>query len=497
MIMKKLILLFSLVCGLVMSGCNSFLDVNTNPNYPETAAPSAILPGIISNGSQQYFLSVNQSGYYVQHLGGRTINNAKDQFFLTNLASPFNDTYFRTTGNIKPLIEAATKEGSPYYVGAGKTLMALWIAHLTDCHGDIPYSDAFNAAANYTPKYDTQEQIYATVQKLLDEALVEFNKPASSNLRPLSDRDADLFFAGDVSKWIKLVYSLRARQLNHLSKKSSYSAQAVLAAIDNGIKANSDDAQLQFNITQVALTNPWAPARANVNTATFGRYFINMLNGTTLGGGIDPRLQIIAPGNRGGVINGSGEATTPSPNRTDFYGVYLTTKVPPEVPDTSGWYARPAGVQLVFTNAEVRFIEAEAAFRSGDKGRAYTAYTAGITAHLVKLGVAAAAQTAYLASAAVAKDASSLTLKNIMQQKYIAMFLHPETWVDMRRMDFSADIYTNFQQPTNPNSAMKGQFPRRFLPGTTENLYNPVNANKEVAGAADYIGLIPVWWDKP
>jgi hypothetical protein len=129
--------------------------------------------------------------------------------------------------------------------------------------------------------------------------------------------------------------------------------------------------------------------------------------------------------------------------------------------------------------------------------RAYTAYIAGITAHCNKLGVPAAALAEYLRSASVAQSAGDLQLRDIMQQKYIATFLHPEAWVDMRRMDFSADVYTGFGQPLNPNRDLQGQFPRRFLQGQMELLYNPVNANREFQGNTNFIGIIPMWWDRP
>ena len=39
----------------------------------------------------------------------------------------------------------------------------------------------------------------------------------------------------------------------------------------------------------------------------------------------------------------------------------------------------------------------------------------------------------------------------IMVQKYIANMLNPETWVDMRRMDYSAAIYPGLKRPVNVN----------------------------------------------
>lgn len=251
--MKTFYRIIPVVCILMLSACDSFLDVNTNPNYPETTAPSALLPSIISNGFNQYFLGTLVSSHFSQQIAGRTANNGSDQFFLTNLASPFNDTYFRSSGNIPPMLKTATAEGSWYYVGAGKTLMAALLFHLTDLHGDIPYSQAYQGGVNFTPQYDSQEQVYAAMHKLLDEALVEFNKPSS--FRALGS--ADILFAGNVQRWKRFVYGLKARQLNHLTRKSTYSAQAVLAAVDSALTNNSDDAQVSFaGQSQDANTNP-------------------------------------------------------------------------------------------------------------------------------------------------------------------------------------------------------------------------------------------------
>lgn len=502
------------VSASLISACDAFLDVNRNPNYPEDASPSAKLPSIIANGlQQQSALGVLVTAHFTQHIAGRTAANANDQFFLSPPANPFNNTYFQGASNIPPMIERATREQAWHYVGAGKVLMAALIFHLTDIHGNVPYSDAFRGAENFTPKYDSQESIYAAMDKLLDEAIVEFGKtqPASA---VAFNASADILFGGNVQRWIRFANGLKARQLNHLTKKSTYNPQRVLEAIDKATNNNADDAQVAFSSAQVGHTNFWAYQRVNANTRTFGRYFINMLDGTTLGFR-DPRYVIIAPDtNRSkGAVNGSGLPTSPvgmtSAGVSDFYGRYnLTTPITSTVaaptaavqPAIEGWYARTVGVQLILTNAEMRFVEAEAAFRAGSRDRAYTAFRAGITAHMDKLGVSAADRTAYLASVAVPQSAAALTLANIMQQKYIAMFLHHEAWVDMRRMDYSPMVYTNFAPPTSPNSQLMGAFPRRFLPGSAELLYNRSNAYSEIdpAGVADATWITtPMWWDKP
>ena len=65
---------------------------------------------------------------------------------------------------------------------------------------------------------------------------------------------------------------------------------------------------------------------------------------------------------------------------------------------------------------------------------------------------------AYLASAAVPQtEAEPSRLRPIMEQKYIAMFLNPDSWSDLRRLDFDPAIYVNFQYPTGAYCVLGGQ----------------------------------------
>jgi hypothetical protein len=82
-----------------------------------------------------------------------------------------------------------------------------------------------------------------------------------------------------------------------------------------------------------------------------------------------------------------------------------------------------------------------------------------------------------------------------MQQKYIALFLNPESWTDMRRYDFSPEIYPNLVFPDRANPDAGGQFPRRLLPAEREVVLN-------TARVAGFGGLAPnffiqkMWWDQ-
>jgi hypothetical protein len=246
--------------------------------------------------------------------------------------------------------------------------------------------------------------------------------------------------------------------------------------------------------------------------------FLRYINGTTFPGVTDPRFGIMAPTTSTGAAPGAGTPT----------GTNITpgTNIPPSTGITdfyARWYARDLGYFEGITYHELKCIEAEAAFLAGNKTRALPAYTEGIRAHMAKIGVGGtfsapavtfpvitpAQITAYLNSSAVAQTEAALTPRHIMEQKYIAMFLNPESWSDMRRYDFSSDIYVNLQYPTGTaintalanNADPKLRFPRRMLPGATEVQNNPDAVAKLFAetGATtndDYISK-PLWWDMP
>ncbi|WP_210518504.1 SusD/RagB family nutrient-binding outer membrane lipoprotein [Hymenobacter terricola] len=516
--MKRYILGFGLLLSLpALTACEKFLDVNNNPNNPVVSTPNFLLPGIISNGIQTQMFTALRTPYITQYVVSRTANSGgNDQYYFTNAQSTntFNYSYFQSGGNIPVMQKVAQDEGSPYYVGAGKIMQAMILAHATDMLGDIPYSEAYQGGANFTPKYDSQQQIYATINQLCDEGIVEMSKPASAEFRPFystaPSESGDILYKGDPAKWVRLAYSLKARQAQHLTKKANYDPNAVLALCNNAFRTSADDAQINFQTAVAPLantTNIFGVTRANFGTATFSSNIVKYLNGTTFPGVVDPRFGILTPTISTGIDPGRGTSTTanltPGSTLTDFYG---------------SWYARDLGYYEAITYHELKFIEAEAEFLAGNKPRALAALRAGITAHMKKVGAGGSYSppavtfpvildgqiAAYLASSAVPQTEATLTLRSIMEQKYIAMFLNPDSWSDLRRYDYRADLYVNFLLPyyVNNNPPLgAGKLPRRLLPGATEVTVNPnaIIGLYTEAGATsdqDYVTK-PLWFDRP
>ena len=203
------------------------------------------------------------------------------------------------------------------------------------------------------------------------------------------------------------------------------------------------------------------------------------------------------------------------------------------VSSTGSFQVHPNSDYDILTYHEMCFIKAEVLFRKGDAAGALTAYKAGIKAHMDRMQkelkewdaagfsktnpdmtpMNEADITAYLASAAVAQTAGSLTMKDIMLQKYIAMGFNIENWNDMRRFNFSAGnigdygviyegydrspLFTGQAKLVGTSKTEPQYWVRRWrLPATTELNYNATNAKAANKHATeDDIWSIPVWWD--
>jgi hypothetical protein len=258
-----------------------------------------------------------------------------------------------------------------------------------------------------------------------------------------------------------------------LSKTNKYNATEVLAAVANAYTSNTDNAAL----TTFQGNSPWNQvARNNANLLLDGwlsEQFVDALNGSSFGTK-DPRLALITDTTRFGDYRGT-------PNGRGRIGT--GTNKEESVLTTTGFYSKSGAALWLVTYAEVKFIEAEAAFRSGDKSKAYAAYLAGIRAHMDMMGVAAAARDAYVNNPTVSVGADNLTLALIFKEKYVAMFLHPEAWVDARRFNYQ---YKDFGLPVG---AALNEFIRRSA-------YPVVETSRNGANVPEVTLTTRLWWDQ-
>ncbi len=472
--MKKLVFYISALAVTVvsLSSCEKYLDINQNPN----AANQPPIKGLLANASYgtatNIFRVSDLTSYYCQYLASPNTAGAADVYDNIDASSTWTGIYDIMT-DLYDMRQLAEQNGLNAYLGVSDILMALHLNLLTNIWGDVPYSEAFVGTQNLVPKFDNQQSLFDTCISLLDNGIAALQQPdADGEL----DAGSDFIHGGNIAAWIKTAHALKARMLNQLSKTSSYDANAVLSELGSAYTSNADDAQITA-YTDGVNDNPWGDvAIANAGLDLDGwlsSYFVDATNGATYGV-FDPRLPLITQKNKNGIYigtpNGKGRVGT----GTTHDECYL---------DVDKWYSTTTSPFLISTFAEMEFIAAEAQFRAGNKQDAYNAYIDGIKAHMAKLGVADTAVARYTTDPAVAVGANNLTLALIMKEKYVACFLNPVTWDDMRRTDYA---YKDFELPIN---ALLNTFIRRVNYPSVEISTN--GKNVPTVALTDHL-----WWDQ-
>ncbi|MCY7352039.1 MAG: SusD/RagB family nutrient-binding outer membrane lipoprotein [Cytophagaceae bacterium] len=442
---------------LLLSSCDKYLDINRDPSDPQVAEGFALLPPMFAQIAQGEQFDSRYIGKYIQNWGEASANDTWDRHgYLTASDAAgqlWRNHYYALGANVQLIIDDAAAKNQPEYSGAAKALFAWSWQTTTDYHGELILKQAFEPN-RYVFDYDSQEDVYAHVVKLANEALADFAK-ADPAKAPASLARGDNVYKGDLSKWVKFTNAVLARNMLHQSSKAGFNADKVIEACDKSLASNADN----FNVPHTAVDNStllnfFGPTRSNMGTFRQTDFLLSLPDGRVFGGVTDPRLPILARVWPDSVYRGV-TPTQGDPNNMNgnlkriptFWGEVPNAVVPGVTP---GKYIFTDGGNFpIITYAEVQFMKAEAAFKKGNKALALEAYQKGTAAALDFAGVTAANRATYLASKAVAQTAADLKLSDVMLQKYLALVGHGiiESWVDLRRYKYDPAVYTGFTLP--------------------------------------------------
>lgn len=450
--LQKIIAVF--VVTISLASCNKWIDedINVDPNNPSDASMDLMLPAIETGWA--YLLGGDLGRYnsvFTQHHGGVDRQHLGfDSYIFTesDVNNSYEAAYQSVIGDLITMKKKADELKSPHYEGAAKVLLSLVMMQMTDLYGDLPLSEAGQGLDELNPKFDSQESIYNAIFAMCAEAANDL--AASESVFTLGD--SDFLYAGDLSAWISLAHATAARAHIHLAKRdASHYAQA-LSEID--LAGDITNAEIYFNASATN-ANPLYQFMDQRGDIRMGGFLIDMMVAAG-----DPRLQPFAGDTLDGGIylgspagNASSDANYPGP----FYSS-IDSKV------------------IIMSAYELKFIEAEAALATGDADRAAAAHNDAVMLSLTDTGVSDGAfETAHAAF-----DASTITLEEVMSQKYVAMYTQPESWSDWRR--------TGLPALTPAAGGAINQIPRRWPYPQTERLYN-----ESFPGQVNLLDR--VWWD--
>jgi len=316
-VMKKILsIALSLILILGASSCKDWLDVNTNPNSPnsESATIELRLPWVQYYYAYSWAVASVRSNATTQII--TTTNNNLGQFdgnnHISKLANwdphqdvnltPYQHWFVGAASNIPDLITKSQENGSTHYEAAALVIKSMGFIMMVDLMGDIPYTQALTADVSPTP--DKGEDVYAGCLADLDRAIELFSQPQEQGSTLLSA--GDIWCGGDASKWLKLCYGLKARWLGNLSKTEQYNPQAILDAISKSLQSNSDNVKMTHANVDVGSDKGvllgqtygnsviWRNAAYNANER-LNRWYVNLLTNFKGSGVEDPRADKLLP----------------------------------------------------------------------------------------------------------------------------------------------------------------------------------------------------------
>jgi hypothetical protein len=525
--MKKVLIVFILSLGLMVTSCEYDLDINTSPNSSQEAGPELRLPYILAESMDFYGSHGTRCAVLCQQLGYIYSPSARyfqmENWQFTNNADAWvwQSWYGYTWVNIDEMISDAEAEGAWHYVGVGKILQAFGCGVLVDAYGYIAYKEGL--AGNIQPDYDDAEYVYSQVIPLFDEAIEDLEKEQEEGSPDLAE--GDVVYNGDIDKWIKFAYGVKARMMLHLTKKTegagilNYNPNGILSALDKSFATNDDDFQYNYEESDISAKN----AIQYQNTSSsykpgklWRNYLLNAVNTSDPSkadeswnsGIVDPRAEKLLPKITKGPLTGEYskgiDLTLANSEPTSDDSTYVGVK---SDEDNQLFYTQQNSPYFLLTYSEEKFIEAEVYFREGNKSSALSSYKDAIRANMDKLGVSSEKSAEFLASKAVAQSSSELTLSHIMIQKYIALTYSPEIWTDMRRCDYCIGVNGTYNEDEGvykgfdrPKFVYETAFPsetdyiRRYQMAYYERYYNSAKVTELGVFDNDYMTL-SVWWD--
>jgi hypothetical protein len=490
----KYLLIFVAIAAMVSSCSKGFEELNANPNQPSSVSTAYLLTAaqkqLMDHSSDEWW-NGRRGNQLAQFWASNQYSSESRYQLRTNITNSYwiyfyagRDATTQPNGggmaDLQEIIRLNT-ESPDDYAGFGHndnqiavaTIMQAWVFQmLTDCFGDIPFSQALQGADFPNPAYDSQADVYAGIVSMLSDA---------SNMIKVGEMgpQGDVIYNGDMAQWKMFANSLKLRAGMRMADANASGAEtAVSEAVAAGVfGSNSDNAHFPY-MSGAPNNNPINEDHKTRNDFCASNVIIDFMTGLN-----DPRMFQYFNANTDGVYVG------------EIYG--LTEEDAALTPDASISQRSDKVLAADFPGtymdyAEVEFFMAEAAERGWIGGSAEDHYNAGVQASMAWWGVAQDDIDAYMAQADVAYSTAAGTWQEkIGAQKWLGLYMQGiEGWTEYRRLDFGI-----LQAPAGGALAGDGGVPSRMEYPIDEQSLNPNEYAAAVASqGADALDT-KLWWD--
>ena len=399
--------------------------------------------------SNYYIANTNVSDLLWQDIYQRVIKNLNEAYIVTSTLEPLNDDEQVEKNNRLAITEIMT---------------VFTYGMLVDVYGDIPYSDAMNID-NVLPKYDDAETIYLDLLSRLDAAISQLDPAGTSFGRN------DVFYNGDVSKWVKFANSLRLKLgLRLIDAIPEQGKEAVLKSAEHVFTSNDDNAILKYQSTTPNTHPLWVHlvqnnSRFYVGTSTI----IDLMNELA-----DPRRSAYFSQVNGSYIGGE-------------YGAVQSFDLSSHL---SARFYEPTLEAIITDYASVEFLLAEAIERGilTNLGTTEEHYNKAIEASFEYYEIEGISD--YLANPMVNYITAAGDWKQkIGTQKWLALFNQGfEAWSEYRRLDYPVLLA--------PEDGLVSTVPTRLFYPVSEQGLNRENYEQASAAIGGDELTNRVFWDQ-
>ncbi len=451
-------------------------EINKNVNDPSNVASNLIITDVMTSSA----FSVTSSDLafyascYVEHNVGihGQMYNAEIRSGEPTSSTTYNNSWnaiYQNLLNLKDIVgkcsDGGSEVGNIHTLGIAQVLTAYNLAILTDIMGDAPWTEALQPGVIFTPNLDTQESIYTEIFKQLDDAILNLSKESTF---PLLGKQ-DFIYGGDkasIAKWAKFAYGLKARYTMRLSFKTANYADVIDFA---NLSFSNQSEQCKYTYDGTAAKSPFKQFALDRNAFGASQSLHDKLMDRN-----DPRDAVYFK------AHDDAESLEFAPNGTPVqeqgkYGISAISSL------TAPTY--------LMSYHEIEFLKAEAHARLNDLDDAKDALEKAIIAAFTKSNIGLTqeeAETYYTDEVEILLTSQDATLKEIMNQKYIAFYEEEtvEAYNDIRRLKAMGNDYVTLSNPL--------KFPLRFTYGS-EDVTTNVNV-RDAYGDGSYVYTENVWW---
>ena len=484
--------------ALLFTSCE--LDINDNPNYPDSGTISAdlVFPnaqlGLVATISDNMF---NYAGFFAQYFNQLPESQQFDAISENriNVSDQVFDGAYRTlySGVLADLEDVKKKTTSTADLLAVAVLRTMSFQLLVDNTDKTPYIESLGGSEVPNPKYDDGDVVYKGVLAELDEALSAYK--TNSELMTVTD----MMFKKNMVQWVGLANAVKLRMYMRMYEKDN-SVKDKIVALVNENDFFIGDAALDIFADVPGNRSPFYASYYELGQANHCASYpiIQYMLHTD-----DPRIayaydKTAADGKYVGEIPGAKNVTKEWVGSENWKNKNVSN-VNFKLHNGTG-ATRPG---IIFTQANLQFLIAEAKLRFlNDEAGAKVAYEEAIKADFAFKGFDGV--ETYLAGEYVNFDLAENKLELIYMQKWAAFCYtdHMEAWSEIRRTDVpklstkdgksifeTPSIYTPGEliEPVR-NSIVGGGLVKR-LPYS----YKSYTINQNAPEAVEI--NVPVWWD--